>query len=223
MKYSVVMPCLLREDQHRQVVVDTLESVRNNGEESEIIIVDDGSPLLSGFLRDYADTYIRHKVPQGIAPSWNDGIRVARGEYVVVINDDVLVPRGWLSVLSNVFSKQACGVSAPARGGFTVAPGILTGEPYIDEKFYPGYCFMLKQDRFFEKFDETFVPYNCEDTDYWWRLKQKNYQMYRAPMEIYHKEGDVIKGLGDYVGRSKEAVEQFIKKWGFDPQPVFYS
>ncbi len=221
MKYSVVMPVLLREDSHRAVVEDCIASVRRSFHEHELIIVDDGSPLMSGFLKEKADVYIRHNKTKGIAPSWNDGIAVSRGEYVAVINDDIQVPDMWLEGLSKGFLSTA-GVVAPRLAGPNTATGYWDGDEYtVNEKFYPGYCFMLKRDRFLEKFDEQFVPFNFEDTDYWHRIKKAGFDMVRAPVAIWHKEGDVLHKL-QYDRVNSDNHKKFIAKWGFDPQPIYY-
>jgi GT2 family glycosyltransferase len=223
MKYSVIMPCLLREQIHRPVVDDCIASVKRNSDDFEFIIVDDGSPLLSGFLKDAADVYIRHNTNKGIAPSWNDGMRVARGEYIVVINDDIVVPHDWLLGLKKPFLDfPDTGVSAPAVWHIPDHPtGIV--ENY---KWFPGYCFMLSKNTI-EKvgyFDETFVPYNGEDVDYWYRTMKANLKLMRNyDVVINHKEGDVLHTLGDYKKRSEEANLQFVKKHGFDPIVKFYS
>ncbi len=236
------MPVLLREDSHRLTVENCIQSIKDNSIDTrdkendyELIIVDDASPLMTGFLKDEADVYIRHKYSKGIAPSWNDGIAVSRGEYIAVINDDILLPKPaakfdtWLNFMSLVFGwggtdNKDCGVVAPRLGGPNITPLLEEGGEWIvNHKFYPGYCFMLKRDRFLEKFDETFIPYNGEDTDYWWRIMQKGLKLYRAPMEIWHKEGDVVHNLGNYEKRSKEANEWFERKHGVDPVSKFYS
>lgn len=222
-KYSIVIPVFLREDAHRQVVIDTLESIKENSEEAEIIIVDDGSTILSGFLEDYADIYIKHETNKGIAPSWNDGMKASRGEYIIICNDDIRVPKHWLDILSQPFYEHMnAGVSAPMVAGPDITPSLQFGkESYENYKFYPGYCFMLNRERFFESFDEQFVPFNFEDTDYWTRIKKKKMTLMRAPVCIWHKEGDVVHKMAhDRI--NTENHNRFIKKWKFDPQPYFY-
>lgn len=232
MKYSIVMPVFLREDAHKQVVLNTLESIKKNSSECEIIIIDDGSTLLTGFLRDFADIYIRHKTNMGIAPSWNDGKNVSRGEYVVFVNDDILVPEKWLEAMAWIFypdMKPNAGVAAPKGAGPTVKPYVFHGpedaglaKADINQKFYPGYCFMLKRDRFFEDFDEQFIPFNYEDTDYWERMTRKGFEMWRMPLDIWHAEGDVLHKLS-YGAVSEQNKQRFINKHGFDPMEKFYS
>lgn len=228
------MPVLLNREEHRNTVEACMDSVIENSEDYEFIIVDDGSKLDTEFLKENADVYIRHNpTNKGISPSWNDGLRVARGQYIVVINDDITVKPGWLDGLAKAFEFVDCGVSAPA----------VSHVPHPDQgieennKWYPGYCFMLNRDsiaRLYAEeaatketvpgyFDENFVPFNGEDVDYWHRLTKAGMKLYRVwDVEIWHAEGDTIHFM-DYDERSKQAIKQFEDKHGFDPRTVYYS
>jgi glycosyltransferase involved in cell wall biosynthesis len=223
MKYSVGVPVFLREDAHRQVVMDTLENIKNTSDGAEIIVVNNGSTIMSGFLKDYADVYINNEKNLGIAPAWNQIMDISRGEYVVICNDDILVPEHWLEVLEEPFySHFDCAVSAPMSAGFDQKPFILMGKVAEENyKFYPGYCFMLNKNRFFEHFDEQFFPGQFEDVDYWVRVKKSKQKLMRAPLSIWHKEGDVLHKM-NYKEMNKINYKKFIDKWGFDPQSYFY-
>lgn len=232
-KFSVVMPCFLNRDEHKPVIEDCIASVKEYSQDYEFIIVDDGSTLPTGFLKEAADTYIRHN-PQnkGIASSWNDGIKIARGKYIVVINDDIRVKQGWLEGLAKAFEYEKTGVSAPAVEHIPHrAEGVQE-----DWNWYPGYCFMLSREVIKEMenkeakleepcpgyFDENFVPFNCEDCDYWERVRKAGYKMMRVwDVEIWHAEGDTIHHM-DYVKQSEDAINRFINKHKFDPRIEYY-
>jgi glycosyltransferase involved in cell wall biosynthesis len=223
MKYSIGVPVFLREDAHRQVVIDTLENIKENSSKAEIIIVNNGSTIMSGFLKDYADVYINNEKNLGIAPGWNQIIDASHGDYLAICNDDILVPPYWLETLEEPFYEHMnCGVSAPMAGGPNEVPAILMGRNSLENyKYYPGYCFMLKRDRFFEHFDQQFVPFNFEDTDFWTRIKKAKLKLMRAPLSIWHKEGDVVHKI-NYKQINGENFYRFKDKWGFDPLQYFY-
>ena len=72
-------------------------------------------------IEDYwsqADILIRNKNNLGFGPAVNQGIAVARGEYICCLNNDILVWDGWLNALLNVFSipnpPKPVGVVMPA-------------------------------------------------------------------------------------------------------------
>lgn len=214
-RYSIIMPVLLRTPEHKTVVEDTINSIKEFSRNYEFIIVDDGSPLFTGFLKSAATTYVRHNSNNwGIASSWNDGLRLARGQYLVVINDDIRVEKGWLKRLSDVLDAGHV-VSAPINGW-------QEGMEFY--KWFPGYCFMFRQSLLSRVgyFDERFNPANCEDVDYWFRVMKEGGTLGRAfDLRIYHKEGDVLHYMG-YEKLSQKAIAKFINKHGFDPQPYFY-
>lgn len=241
-KYSVIMPVLLNREEHRKTVEACADSVVESSEDFEFIIVDDGSELDTDFLLDYADTYIRHNpTNKGIAPSWNDGLSVARGEYICIINDDIIVKPGWLPGLARAFEYDKAGVAAPAVSHVPHdAEGIEE-----DSNWYPGYCYMFSKEVMEEftvkevelnrkraidekeqrpgKFDENFVPFNGEDVDMWHRMIQAGFKLFRVwDVEIWHAEGDTIHFM-NYDERSKQAIAQFEKKHGFDPRTVYYT
>ena len=220
MRYSVVMPSLLREIAHKQVILDCIESVKKYSHDYQFIIVDDGSPLMTGFLRDEADVYIRHKVNKGASVSENDGVFVSRGDYIVVINDDIVVRENWLEKLGSVLVDKSVGAVGPAISHLPHPTGIVD-----DYRWFPGSCFMFRRDTWNKvgSFDERFIPYNGEDTDFFERILQANLKLTRNfDVVIDHKEGDVLHTFGNYDKRAKEANLQFAEKHGFDPVTKFY-
>lgn len=220
-KYSVVMPFLLKNEKHKLVMEETVKSVIKNSKEYEFIGIDDGSKL--PYLQDSFDRIVIHVKNLGIAPSWNDGIRVARGKYIAVINDDIVVPDGWLESMSKCFEEHDdCGVSAPSVEHL---PDLPIGSGIVEKmSWFPGSCFMLSQEtvKLVGEFDEQFVPFNCEDIDYWERLTIQGLKMYRNfDKFVKHKEGDVLHTL-DYKNVDNENVKKLLAKWGYDPRPKFY-
>lgn len=230
-KYSVIMPTLTRDEEHRQVFAETVASVVENSNNYELIIIDDGSPLN---LTEYAnpDVWIVHKENKGIAPSWNDGLRMARGKYVCIINDDITVQPGWLDTMESVFPLFSNNYKTPV----VVAPGVVGKDDgkrdyEANHSWFPGFCFMMHQSTIQTSlsgfspvgyFDEQFTPFNYEDTDFWVRLLKaggKLVRMYNTM--ITHREGDVLHKL-EYGEVSRKNKRKFIEKWGFDPIDYFY-
>lgn len=221
MKYSVVMPVYLRRESHKEVVEHTIASIKSHSDDYELIIIDDASPLDTTFLKEAADIYIRHEVNGGISKAWNTGKNASSNEYVAIVNDDIKVPRLWLEALEGGFENDKTGTTAPMKGGPNTRPSMPCISEYADKKFYPGYCFMLKKDRFFEDFDEQFTT-NCGDTDYWHRVYKANLECMRVGLCVWHREGGVLHGM-DYLAISEESINKFINKWGFNPQKEYYA
>jgi len=222
MKFSIVMPSYVKEEQHRDVAEQTIRSVKFGSTDYELIIVDDGSTIPTGSFKKEADTYIRHNPHnKGIAVGWNDGKNISRGEYVVIINDDIMVPQGWLEAMSTVFENDDCGVVGVMQAGPHMSPSLLSTQPAQDHKWFSGYCFMFKRDRFFGRFDEQFVPFNFEDIDMWEQVQLAGFKLYKAPVAIWHAEGDTIHSM-NYEQTDNVNLQKFIKKWGFNPKEKYF-
>lgn len=198
--------------------MDCVASVRNNSEDYELIVVDNGSTEDESWVK--ADTYIRFSENRGIAPGWNAGMRAARGKYIAIINDDIMVTRGWLEGMKEALDMPQAGVGAVHVEHLPAGKGIVA----ID-KWFPGSCFMLKH-RTIEKvgyFDEQFFPCNFEDCDYWTRVLTNGMKLYvNYSLSVQHKEGQTLhaKDLSSHFLTNKK---RFQDKWGFDAQEVFYT
>jgi GT2 family glycosyltransferase/glycosyltransferase involved in cell wall biosynthesis len=74
-----------------------LESIRKCTSKYRIIVVNNGSSEdLHKYLEQQGDiTYIK-KAPLNFAQAVNEGIRAGTGKYVMILNDDVIVSKGWL-------------------------------------------------------------------------------------------------------------------------------
>jgi len=94
-------PCL------ESIIANTLES------ESELIIVDNGS--VDGtveYLKMFASCHANVRIHlndrnKGYAGGNNDGIKLAKGRFIVLLNNDTLVPAGWLDRLLKLFHEQS--------------------------------------------------------------------------------------------------------------------
>ncbi|HVA27041.1 MAG TPA: glycosyltransferase, partial [Candidatus Baltobacteraceae bacterium] len=87
-----------------------LESIRAfTSEPYEVILVDNGSNEETlATLRAIDDPHVRilyNPTNRGYAGGNNDGIVASRGEYVVLLNNDVIVTDGWVDGLLRPFSK----------------------------------------------------------------------------------------------------------------------
>lgn len=87
-------------------------SATTRGANVEIILVDNAStdvtpkaaPFLGKQLFGPSFTYIRNKVNRNFAGASNQGARMAKGEYLVFLNNDTVVLPGWLEGLFSDFS-----------------------------------------------------------------------------------------------------------------------
>jgi GT2 family glycosyltransferase len=183
----------------------------------EVILVDDGS---SDKTLDVAELVrgivtIRHETSQGFIHSCNAGGKLARGKYVVMLNNDTEVTPAWLDELVHVFDHFDDVGMAGAKllypnGTLQEAGGIVwgSGDPWnygrngnprdprynyarqVD--YLSGACVMLPTALWHEigGFDELYVPAYFEDTDLAFRVRDKGYKTVYTPFsQVIHFEG----------------------------------
>jgi glycosyltransferase involved in cell wall biosynthesis len=73
-------------------------------EDTELIIINDGSDGQE-FI-NYADVFINRKNNGGVTCARNDGIKVARGEYIVFIDCDDMIESDYISTLLNKINEK---------------------------------------------------------------------------------------------------------------------
>src|SRR5205814_1992575 len=86
----------------------------------EVLVIDNGS---EDGTRDYLRALERQqplvrleflKSNRGFAAANNRGLSLARGEYLLLLNNDTLVPRGWLGRLAKHLEEPTIGLAGPA-------------------------------------------------------------------------------------------------------------
>ncbi|WP_277069516.1 glycosyltransferase [Prevotella corporis] len=154
MKYSIIVPVFNRPDE----VDELLESLVNQEEKDfEVIIVEDGSQIpCEDVCRKYADQLtLRYfmKPNSGPGQSRNYGAERAKGEYLLILDSDVVLPNGYLKAVSDELDREpadAFGGPDRAHDSFTdtqkaisysmtsffTTGGIRGGKKKLD-KFYP--------------------------------------------------------------------------------------
>ena len=154
MKYSFIIPVYNRPDE----VDELLDSLtRQTLKDFEVIVVEDGSAVP---CREVCDKYSRSldlhyyaKPNSGPGQSRNYGVERAQGEYVIILDSDVVVPEGYLAAVdSELAARPADAFGGPDRAhssftdtqkaisysmtSFFTTGGIRGGKKKLD-KFYP--------------------------------------------------------------------------------------
>ena len=153
MKYSVIVPVYNRPDE----VDELLESLSNQTQKDfEVIIVEDGSVKTCKDVCDkYADILVLHyyaKENSGPGQSRNYGAERANGEWLIILDSDVVLPEGYLEAVDQEIKDGIAAFGGPdaAHPSFTpvqkaisysmtsffTTGGIRGGKAKLD-KFYP--------------------------------------------------------------------------------------
>lgn len=209
----------------------------------EVIVVDDGSSdeTLNICGRVGGITVVRHERAMGFVKSCNDGAALARGKFVVLLNNDVEVTEHWLDeLLWPFFSDKKVGLVGAqlifADGRLQEAGGIIWsngaawnygrgGDPLHpkynytrDVDYASGACLVVPKSLWDRVggFDPAFAPAYYEDTDLAFRIRQEGFRTLCAPLaKIFHYEG-VSSGTDLSVGMKRfQTVNEpkFRKRW----------
>lgn len=154
MKYSFIVPVYNRPDEVDELL-DSLTRQTLTG--FEVIVVEDGSAVpCAEVCRKYADRLDLHyfdKPNSGPGQSRNYGVERAQGEYVIILDSDVVLPEDYLQAVDDGLRRSpadAFGGPDSAHSSFTdtqkaisysmtsffTTGGIRGGKKKLD-KFYP--------------------------------------------------------------------------------------
>jgi glycosyltransferase, group 2 family len=154
MKYSIIVPVFNRPDE----VDELLESLLSQEEKDfEVIIVEDGSQVpckkVCDKYADRLDLHYYYKENSGPGQSRNYGAERAKGDYLLILDSDVVLPKGYIHAVSEELNREpadAFGGPDCAHESFTdtqkaisysmtsffTTGGIRGGKKKLD-KFYP--------------------------------------------------------------------------------------
>lgn len=171
---------------------------------SQVIVVDDGSPssfepILAAF-ETAGHTVIRHDVNRGIAAALNTGSRQAlddRADYVLTIDQDTLVPPGYVDACVKVFDSvvPATNLGVVAVDRINDAPSIPPrqspeGFGLVEEAIQSGMVISARCLDTCGLFDEPLFI-DCVDTEFCLRVSDRGYRIAIAPgTQITHALGE---------------------------------
>ncbi len=229
-----------------------LESLFRNTEYSnyEVIVVDnkssDGTPQ---YLTKMAEKHnnlivILNDTNHGFAKANNQGIERSRGEYLVLLNNDTVVPQGWLSKLLRHLRDPEIGLAGPCTNfagneakieahyrtwaemeAFASERVRVMDQQIADIYMLAMFCVLMRRE-VFEKIgplDEQFGIGMFEDDDYSMRVRRAGFRIVCAADVFVHHFGQAAFGKlirsGDYDKLFNENRHKFENKWGIEWTP----
>ncbi|MBW7474514.1 glycosyltransferase family 2 protein [Paenibacillus oenotherae] len=178
----------------------------------------------------------------GFPTACNKGMRIASGECLLLLNNDVTVSRGWLSGLQRALDsspevgmvgpvtnyasgKQQVGFEVPEGNGFHgVAAQVARQRQGQVEPLLRlvGFCLLMKRELYerIGELDERFSPGHYEDDDYCLRARMNGFSLLMShDVLVYHQgsasfKRDGLQELQQLVERNRQ---RFVEKWQIDP------
>lgn len=223
---SIVIP-LFNQLEYTRSCLESLR--RNTSADFELILIDNAS---NDGTSDYLETLsniviISNLENRGFAGACNQGIIAASGEWVVVMNNDVILSQGWLQgLLSAAGERQLDMVSPAIREGslnydFEAYAEELTGrmKAVVRLGAVNGICFMAHRRVFaaIGVFDENFRIGQYEDKDLFLRALRAGFQLGTVGAAFIHHFGSITqKALGarrETPGYACANKAYFTRKW----------
>jgi GT2 family glycosyltransferase len=214
---SIIIP-VYNQPEH---TAECLAAVREQtAGEFEVLVVDNGSGRETAKLLGEARSWfkrcevLRNETNLGFTLAANQGLRAARGQYLVLLNNDVVVTDGWLEGLIrmaegddtiglvgpkiiNANTRRLQGIGglvftkrgARAPYGEHGDPGDSQFAAPRDCQYLEGSCLLLKRAvvEAIGYLDEAFAPAYYEDTDYCFRAREAGFRVVYSPYAtVYH-------------------------------------
>lgn len=235
---SIVIPVR----NNKQLTVDCLAAVHQNTTSVayEVVAVDNASEdgvreMLLDLHREGALRCIANPVNMGFAAACNQGAALARGKYVVFLNNDTRVMPGWLHALVSCAAGDetiaAVGSKLVFEDGLVQHAGVVFdhhAKPvHIYKFFHPQHpavrktrdfqavsaaCMLVKKAVFHEMggFDEQFVN-GYEDVDFCLRLRADGHRVVYCPKSVVTHLESRTAGRFDAMEANRRLLMQ---RWG---------
>lgn len=241
MRCSVVIPCHNGAELTRACIASLLGQTVPP---VEILIVDNHSSDATATLGALDPTVHVIRLPKnlGFAGGVNAGLRAARGDTVLILNNDTQAAATLLRELHDVLDSDArigaCGpVSNHVKGDAhlpvgdfgcdagqrqELADALQSTEPLLqDADTLSGLCLLVRHRTVREigLLDDRFGHGNYEDDDFCLRLRMRGYRLAIARRAFLHHEGHAtFHALGlDIKAQIQKRLCQFREKWQMHP------
>ncbi len=215
----------------------------------EIIVVDNGSDeptlrVLDALAAEHGVRVVRNGRNLGFGGGMNVGMAHARGDVVVILNNDVIVTEGWLEdMIGALESRRTVGCTAPRSN--VVASEQILAVPYKDDvamhRFAAerrralrgrgyvahrvvGFCLCLDRAVIdgIGGFDPRYGLGNFEDDDLAVRIRAAGWGIFVCDDVFIHHFGSVSFKANalDHRAHMERNWQAFCEKWGLPPAPL---
>jgi GT2 family glycosyltransferase len=181
----------------------------------------------------------------GFPAACNQGLGLARGDYLVLLNNDAVVTDAWLEMLiALAVSSPAIGMVGP-MSNYAPPPQLVESVPYADLEAMPrfaarwraehrgkwftvpklsGFCVVMKRSAFeaVGGLDERFGLGMFDDDDLAVRMRRAGYELAVAKdLFVHHHGSRTFAGAGIDAGALlRENRAKFATKWETDAGPA---
>lgn len=231
MKYSIIVPVFNRPDEVDELLGSLLTQTEKD---FEVVIVEDGShkpcKVVCSKYENKLNLHYYYKDNSGPGQSRNYGAERANGEYLIILDSDVVLPKDYLHAISEELNRKAAdafGGPDAAHDSFTntqkaisysmtsffTTGGIRGGKKKLD-KFYPrSFNMGIRRDVYLELGGFSKMRFG-EDIDFSIRIFKANKHCRLFPKAwVWHKRRTDFKKFWRQVYNSGIARINLYKKY----------
>ncbi len=238
---SIIIPHYNLPDMLRQ----TLERVIENTEEIpfEIIVVDNGSDNTGEELRKKMEEWgvlcLRNERNEGFARACNRGVKAAKADYIVLLNNDTEVEKGWLRAMLQASQEEEADIvgalmlypdrtiqhagitfSTDFVPGHIYGKGPLTLPPVHKRRAFQAVtaACMLVRKSLYERLgglDEGFIN-SFEDVDFCLRARRLGARIVYEPKAVIVHHAESTPGR---KAHDKENMQRYLARWRGHVEP----
>ena len=176
MKYSIIIPSFNHCNDLLKPCCDSIIKYTDLNDAEVIISANGCKDNTKQYVESLGDKFklIWSEDAIGYTKATNEGIKASTGEYIVLLNDDIVLlqqaPNTWINQhLQPFLEDNLVGGTGP----------FLMGYP----RFIIFFCAMIKREMFnkFGLLDEVFSPGTCEDVDFCAKMQLGGYKIVQIP------------------------------------------
>ncbi|MDP3980964.1 MAG: glycosyltransferase [Chlamydiota bacterium] len=178
---SIIIPTLNHLDDLLKPCLESVIKYTNLADVEVIVIADGYEDGTKEYVESLGPAFkiLRSDKPSGYANANNRALAICKGEYIVFLNDDIILlsqyKNQWVDLLLAPFNDRSVGLTGAVKFTFNCR-GII-------REVITFWCSMIKRE-VFEKvgyLDEVFHPFGCEDFDYSIRAAEAGYRLVQVP------------------------------------------
>lgn len=228
--------------EYTKLCIESIRKFTPSGQ-YEIIVVDNNSTDGTiEYLKKQDDLRVIYNNKNlGFPKGCNQGIEIAKGDSILLLNNDTIVTPNWLNNLdSALYSSEDIGVVGAITNSCSNGQAINVIYQDIDEliefanlvnsnyttakyefkQYLVGFCYLVKK-TVIDKvggLDERFTPGNFEDNDLSLRILVQGYKLLLCKNVFIHHFGSATfaSNIDDYINIYYASKRKFDEKWGKD-------
>ena len=176
MKFSIIVPTYNQCESYLRPCIESILKYSNMAE-TEIIVVANGcQDGTKEYIKDMKHLWFDG--PIGYTKACNEGMKIASGEYIILLNDDTaILGSNWLDLLEKPFLDDGkTGITGPLKFIWDCGGVAKTAIAF--------WCAMFKRSLIDEigYLDEIFNPGMGEDGDYSIKAEMAGYELVQVPV-----------------------------------------